>query len=277
MSYDCYKRTAIHNLRITQAGPGDGTVDEGLVLPQSLMELADISPFEQIVVTNIRGTNWDNRIYSFAIPGGEGTVEARGSLARFLIPGDLVCLITRGHMTGEAMARYRRGELPLVDIGFAPDLNFENRLEDAMLMLEYPERKEPATAVPAALLADREEHALRIHLSHLVQGLEVTATHPDCLQGSAEIPHDVMEMAGLTRYQSVFVYNASQGGMAETYVVPMPSGVVMTTGAMAGFAPRGSRTNIAVYRIGRPVEPPRILRVRDNAASASELVLEHAL
>ena len=37
------------------------------------------------------------------------------------------------------------------------------------------------------------------------------------------------------------------GGIADTYAVPMPEGVVMTTGAMASFANIGEKVSVASY------------------------------
>ena len=56
-----------------------------------------------------------------------------------------------------------------------------------------------------------------------------------------------MEKAGLYEYKSVSVYNSTLGGVADTYSVPMPEGVVMTTGAMASFASIGNNVNVVGF------------------------------
>jgi aspartate 1-decarboxylase len=265
-----FKRTAIHNLRVTSAAPAGGGLDEGLVLPRSIMALADISSFEQIVATNMNGSHWDNRLRTFAVPGPEQAVVAHGSLTRFLRPGDLICVISRGQLDRDGLAEFEGGRLPWVDVGFEPKSNQRNRFEDAEVMLEYVDRKEPVSSPPDPVLEARDRHSARTHLSHLISNLRVNETHPDCLQGSAELPEDVLEKAGLSRYRSVLVYNADRGGVAETYVVPTPSGVVMTTGAMANFAPKGSLTHVAAFAVGRPDGPPMLLRIHDNSPTAAE-------
>ena len=87
-------------------------------------------------------------------------------------------------------------------------------------------------------LASRRE-LLRVKMASLVVGMEINKTHPDCLHGSAEIPASVLKAAEISQYRSVSVYNATIGGVAETYAVAMPEGTVMTTGAMASFAELG--------------------------------------
>jgi aspartate 1-decarboxylase len=61
MIFESFKRTAIHNIRISSVQKNTEGIIEGLVIPRELMKLADILPFEQIVVTNNKGGNWDNR------------------------------------------------------------------------------------------------------------------------------------------------------------------------------------------------------------------------
>ena len=61
------------------------------------------------------------------------------------------------------------------------------------------------------------------------------------------MPKSVMEKVDMTQYKSVSVYNSTKGGVADTYVVPMPEGIVMTTGAMASFAQIGEHVSVASY------------------------------
>ncbi|WOB42425.1 hypothetical protein HNI00_04090 [Thermoleptolyngbya oregonensis NK1-22] len=272
MIFESFKRTAIHNIRVSSVRQNTEGILEGLVIPRPLMKLADILPFEQIVVTNSKGKNWDNRIYSFAIPGDTEHVEVCGSLCQFLEPGSLICIITRGFLDENAVQAYSNGELPMVDIGFLPEANLSNHLEDAKVFLEYFNQKNEVDQIPKNILEQRNYCSSRVILSSLICGLEVTATHPDCLQGSAELPEDIMFAAKLNRYRGVFVYNADKGGMAETYAVPMPPGIVMTTGAMAAFAPVGTKTNVAAYSLSKSQFLPTIVNVKNNSSENLEVV-----
>lgn len=80
----------IHRAVVTQANldyEGSVTIDS------SLMEAADILPFESVHVWNItRGT----RLVTYAIPGnpGSGTICINGAAAHHNQPGDLVILAT---------------------------------------------------------------------------------------------------------------------------------------------------------------------------------------
>jgi len=221
-----FKRTAIHNLRVT----GAVAEGEGLALSEPLLAAADIEAFEQLVVTNMRGGNWDNRVPTFVQPAAAGVVEARGSLSRFLRPGDLICLITRGALDDDGLALFVDGELPLVDLGFDPAADHGNDVARATLALEREGTKE--------VVADLSDELRQLRERHLV---------------------GVMQAAHLTRYQSVYVYNADRGGVAETYVVPTRD-QVMTTGAMAGFAPQGTTTSIAAFETARSGRKPTIHR-----------------
>ena len=89
--------------------------------------------------------------------------------------------------------------------------------------------------------------------------MEINKTHPNCLQGSAEIPSELMQKAGLEKYQSISVYNLVRGGVADTYVVPTPPKIIMTTGAMANFAKIGEKVNVASYVIGVEKITPKII------------------
>lgn len=61
------------------------------------------------------------------------------------------------------------------------------------------------------------------------------------------MPDYVASAASLHRYEAVSVFNQSNGGIADTYVVPLERDVVMTTGAMATFAPKSSFVCVASY------------------------------
>lgn len=244
------KKSAIHNLIITNSRKDDfkeGEISEGLVLPENILEKSDILPWEQVIVTKINNSNnWINRIKTFIVPGKEkGKIEARGSLASFLNKGDLICLITLTILNEKEVKLFEKDQIPIFDLGFDPFLN-KNNLIEGKLNIEYKTRKE-IDVIEYNQFKKLRQKIRRFFLSSLILNLRINKTHPNCLQGSAELPENLMKKAGLKRYQSVSVYNASKGGTADTYVVPMPPKVVMTTGAMASFAKIGEKVNVASY------------------------------
>ncbi len=245
-----FKRSAIHNLVITdcRSSFNKGEVAEGLVIPKDILIKSDILPWEQVIVTKINGNNWVNRIKTFVIEGkNNGKVEARGSLCKFLKKGDLTCLISRTLLSEANLKAYKKNNLPIFDLGFDPENNKDN-LIDSRLDIEYGTRKE-RNVQEFTKLTKRRLNIKRFLLSSLILNLKINKTHPDCLQGSAELPGNIMTKAKVDKYQSVSVYNSSSGGVADTYAVPMPPKIVMTTGAMAKFAKIGEVVNVATYSI----------------------------
>jgi len=156
-----FKRTAIHNLYITSSKPfPKGNVVEGLVLPEKLMRLADISPYERILVTKQGGDEWTNRIYSFAIPGGGDKVEARGALAYLLKTGECYCIISGTYFDQDQYKAYCSGTLniPLIDIRFVPVQ--DNRLNDfstLKMILEYAGKSSPYTKLDKKVIDQRKQ------------------------------------------------------------------------------------------------------------------------
>lgn len=222
-------------------------------------------PWEQIIVTKINGDNWVNRIKTFAIEGNDdGRVVARGSLSKFLRKGDLTCLITRAMLNEKEVSLYKKDKLPIFDLGFDPDNNKDN-LVNSRLDIEYNSKKIRDSRDFANLAKNRKE-IRRFFLSSLILNLKINKTHPDCLQGSAELPGNIMDIAHVEKYQSVSVYNSSKGGVADTYAVPMPPKIVMTTGAMASFAKKGEIVNVATYIIGNKKNSPIIISTDGSQA-----------
>lgn len=260
------KRTAIHNLIITKSIPEpEDDIKEGLLIPRNLMELVDIQPFEQIIVTRIGGDNWHNRVYSFVIPGQNNNVEARGSLSHFLNKGDRICIISRGYIHSRDLESYSANEIPIVDAGFDAQKDHGNDVSNIKIFLEFYKKNRIEEDISQDVLLARAK-IKRIMLSSLIIGLKVTETYESCLQGSAEIPQNIMEEAMLIKYQGVFVHNISRGGIsAETYVVPTPPGVVRSTGAMAKLAKKGEKISISSYKVAaRPRKPIILVVGRDN-------------
>jgi aspartate 1-decarboxylase len=95
-------KSKIHRARVTDANLNYvGSIS----LDTTLMKLADIREWEQVVVLDI-----DNgaRFETYAIPGEPGQVCLNGAAARLVQPGDKVIVITYGD--------YEEAELE----GFAP-------------------------------------------------------------------------------------------------------------------------------------------------------------
>lgn len=262
-----FKRSAIHNLVITNCRNTfkQDEIAEGLVIPKGILRKSDILPWEQVIVTKINGNNWINRIKTFVIEGEDnGKVEARGSLSKFLEKGDLTCLITRTLLNEKEVALYKQNKFPIFDLGFDPDKNKDNLIE-SRLDIEYGNKKIRDVKNSETLARDRKE-IKRLFISSLILGLKINKTHPDCLQGSAELPGNIMTKASVEKYQSVSVYNSSKGGVADTYAVPMPPKVVMTTGAMAQFAKKGEIVNVATYVIETKGVAPVIISTNGSEA-----------
>lgn len=247
MTLERFKFSAIHNLRITNCDYSDS---EGLVIPEKIMDLADIHDGQEIILTKIGAGNWKNRIRTFAIKGSDDKVTVRGSLAHFLNIGDLTCIIAEAYLDETEMHQYNNDQLSIFDLGFDPMTNKDNTI--CTLDLQYANSKHRNIQYNTSEFIEQKkkrQNIKKVFSKSIILGLKVNNTHPDCLQGSAEIPASVMNFAGIREYKSVSVYNASDGGCADTYAVPMPEGVVMTTGAMASFAPLGSIVNVVSYVI----------------------------
>lgn len=254
-----FKRSAVHNLLISECRTkfNKDEISEGLVIPSDILKRCDILPWEQVIVTKIDGDNWINRIKTFVIEGEPGgKVEARGSVAKFLNQGDLTCLISNTILNERELELYINDKLPIFDLGFDPKTNIANDI--SRLDIEYRHEKIRDIKKYTTLLKTRKKMR-RLFLSSLVLGLKINKTHPDCLQGSAELPMNIMISARLESYQAVAVYNSSKGGIADTYAVPMPPKVVMTTGAMANFAKKGEVVNIATFAVSDKDVSPTIV------------------
>lgn len=83
-------KSKIHRATITDANlnyEGSITIDE------TLMELADILPFEKVQVVNV---NNGSRLETYVIPGpaGEGDICLNGAAARLGAQGDIVIIIS---------------------------------------------------------------------------------------------------------------------------------------------------------------------------------------
>jgi aspartate 1-decarboxylase len=92
-------RSKIHRATLTGA---DLNYEGSLTVDRTLMEAADMRPFEKVQVVNV---NNGARLETYLIAGeaGSGIVQLNGAGARLGMPGDLVILMT--------YADYEEGEL----------------------------------------------------------------------------------------------------------------------------------------------------------------------
>lgn len=268
------KRSCVHNVRVTASTASiDDAIPEGLVLPEELMAVGDIAPFEQIIVTKIGGTNWINRMYTFAIPGGSDTVEARGSIAHLLEEGDLCCIITGSYLTDGQYDRHTvdRYDVPIIDVRLYPEEPKVNDLSKAKIVLEHSGQADRVAALSKEAIGQRNELP-RVLLSNLLAGLQIEAVERrGCIEMSAELPIDYMRRAGFCKNQSIFVYNASRGGAsAESYVVPsLTKKTVGISGALTAVADLGDIISEAAYVTTTAKCAPTICNLRTEPAHAS--------
>jgi aspartate 1-decarboxylase len=267
------KRSCLHNVRVTAArarSPAD--IPEGLVLPQELMAAADIAPFEQIIVTRIGGTNWMNRMYSFALPGKGSAVEARGSVAHLLGPGDVCCVIT-GTFLGESEHKRQLADgydVPLIDVRLYPEEGTANDLSKGKIVLERGAKLDRVSEIPQSAIQERLALP-RVLLSNLLAGLVVEEVERrGCIEMSAELPLEHMRRAGFCRNQSIFVYNASRGGAsAESYVVPsLTKRRVGISGALSAVADVGDIISEAAFIVTSEERVPTICNLSRKLLAA---------
>jgi aspartate 1-decarboxylase len=103
-------KSKIHRATVTQA---DRDYEGSVSVDASLLEAADILPYEEVHVWNItRGTRLVT--YALAAKPGSGTVCINGAGAHLVGPGDLVIIATFT-MLDEDAARMHRPKVVLVD------------------------------------------------------------------------------------------------------------------------------------------------------------------
>jgi aspartate 1-decarboxylase len=103
-------KSKIHRARVTDA---DVNYEGSLTLDSSLLEAADILPYEQVHVWNVtRGT----RFVTYAIAGepGSGVVCVNGAAAHLTQPGDIIIVATFADFD-DATARSHRPRVVFVD------------------------------------------------------------------------------------------------------------------------------------------------------------------
>jgi aspartate 1-decarboxylase len=103
-------KSKIHRATVTAA---NRDYEGSLTVDASLLEAADILPYEQVHVWNVtRGT----RLLTYAIAGepGSGQVCVNGAGAHLVHPGDLVIIATFAPLD-DAAAKIHRPKVVLVD------------------------------------------------------------------------------------------------------------------------------------------------------------------
>lgn len=248
------KLSAIHNLVIQKSSPMSR---EGLILPKSIMGAADLQEYEQIIITRIRKDTAVNRIRTIVLSDDCcDVVVACGSVAKFIDVGDLTCIISETLISEDELNSFNINAWPILDVGFDPETNVDNC--SWSLELQYHTKKVSSKLrFPDNEIITSRSNLMRTRLATMIYDLKINKTHPNCLQGSAEIPASVLVAANVAQYSSVSVYNATVGGVAETYAVATPEGVVMTTGAMESFAKLGDLVNVATFELSSHMISPR--------------------
>lgn len=111
-------KSKIHRARVTGA---DLNYEGSISIDRTLLEMADILPFEKVQVLNV---NNGARFETYAIQGGPGEICLNGAAARLAMPGDLVIIITYTEVA-EEQARSHRPRVVHVDQ--------ENRIREPVL------------------------------------------------------------------------------------------------------------------------------------------------
>ena len=96
-------KAKIHRATITQA---DLNYEGSLSVDRSLLEAADLLPYEKVAVVNI--TNGE-RLETYVIPAeeGSGVICLNGAAARKGSPGDLIIIMSYAMMSDEEAKTYQ--------------------------------------------------------------------------------------------------------------------------------------------------------------------------
>ncbi|OIP89430.1 MAG: aspartate 1-decarboxylase [Syntrophobacteraceae bacterium CG2_30_61_12] len=96
-------KSKIHRARVTDA---DLDYEGSLTIDRTLLELADILPYEQVKVYNVStGARFDT--YAIAGPAGAGDFCLNGAAARLGARGDTIIIATYAQMEDAEAARYQ--------------------------------------------------------------------------------------------------------------------------------------------------------------------------
>jgi aspartate 1-decarboxylase len=103
-------KSKLHRARVTQA---DVDYEGSLTLDKTLLDAADIVPFEEVHVWNVtRGTRLQT--YAMEAPAGSGVVCVNGAAAHLARPGDIIIIATFTQMDDES-ARKHQPRIVLMD------------------------------------------------------------------------------------------------------------------------------------------------------------------
>jgi aspartate 1-decarboxylase len=103
-------KSKLHRARVTQA---DVDYEGSLTLDRTLLDAADIVPFEEVHVWNVtRGTRLQT--YAMEAPAGSGVVCVNGAAAHLAQPGDIIIIATFTQMDDES-ARKHQPRIVLMD------------------------------------------------------------------------------------------------------------------------------------------------------------------
>ena len=103
-------KSKLHRARVTQA---DVDYEGSLTLDKTLLDAADIIPFEEVHVWNVtRGTRLQT--YAMEAPAGSGVVCVNGAAAHLAQPGDIIIIATFTQMDDES-ARQHQPRVVLMD------------------------------------------------------------------------------------------------------------------------------------------------------------------
>ncbi len=96
-------KAKIHRATITQA---DLNYEGSLSVDRTLLEAADLLPYEKVSVVNI---NNGERLETYVIPAeaGSGVICLNGAAARKGSPGDLIIIMSYAMMSDEEAKSYR--------------------------------------------------------------------------------------------------------------------------------------------------------------------------
>jgi len=96
-------KSKIHRARVTD---GDIAYEGSVTIDKTLMEAADILPFERVEILNI---NNGARFSTYAIEGdpGKGEIILNGAAARLVARGDIVIILTYVDLSEEEAHGYQ--------------------------------------------------------------------------------------------------------------------------------------------------------------------------
>jgi len=88
-------KSKIHRARVTRV---DIDYEGSITIDKSLMDEADILPYEQVQVLNV---NNGARFTTYAIEGGNGEICINGAAARLAVVGDTIIILSYCHASDD--------------------------------------------------------------------------------------------------------------------------------------------------------------------------------